>query len=1040
MKNYLSKFCCLIVILVYLLTPLATWAQTASENDYWSNYDFTQGDNVGTNANPPQPADQRLQNQRQPDQQKCELESSAQSALNKLQGLANPESLQNILQEGLGGGLQDSISKIWTDKIPGIIEREISQRLPRMVEDGLRRQLPALISGQLNQRALGGASASDLRSAFPTMVAEGIQTLLPQIITQSLQQLVPEALEENLPTEALIEIESLVPEIINASIIPGRVNEVVASTTSAFPSLTSISQAEIDAAANTAISDINRYTIEGIADSNGFSQLINDLVQGMSQQITPLLNRMLSASSVSQFSSYSGGNWSAQSLDSLFNIGTGGILGGFSIEQNFFNPIMTDIGNNLTLSTVNGIRDWQIGNVMAGQDLTNLTFDQYVAANPSAFNGIPGANNANVSEVFNETRNAQIMDGIQSGAYVESTDIPQMAESMGVGGQNGVLNNTASIGNNAAGNFSWSGLGTDLKASFASGLGDMVGGLIAGNVPFVGGLLGSLTDQLITEALGQVMGLGTGGTAGGIGTATAGVAKSALGIWAITGGAIGIATAVLGNTLATTLGFLSANMSLSQISGYTQTSNQNEKTMIKQDNQRNNVLVQACTYEKSTNRVMLALEKLFYIIQPDASKARYLALVERTKTFFVFMSRGYRASGTPGDPQANGQSFVRSYEQTINERTTEQEKKAVHQTKTAQSGNWAGDQVAQKMASINQGGAPKQSATQEQWEKMRDPAKTTELTDEEWNEYLTKLYTPGESPATLFMLTLGKQEASKASVAALTKAELNANGGVPSGRVCESWVEDGDEGYCEKWKTTVPGRTLLDLVKEYSAGLIAFFTNNNNVGSDFVNKANNPLDQITNLAANPQTNPVAQTTGAVGSDPCPDPEGCQSSGWRAGQVNTQAIGNALEEGIDYGFDALNNLGNGGSGDENGGSGFQLPDLNDLLENLGDSDITINENLIDISLSQRTIARTEKTETTISWSAANATMCFANNDWLTGDLASSTVGIRTDDVVETTGQIVLRYPNQTTVNQNYGITCYDNNGNAKEKIVTVKNNE
>jgi hypothetical protein len=398
--------------------------------------------------------------------------------------------------------------------------------------------------------------------------------------------------------------------------------------------------------------------------------------------------------------------------------------------------------------------------------------------------------------------------------------------------------------------------------------------------------------------------------------------------------------------------------------------------MIDQDQQRNNVLVQACTYEKSTNRVMLSLEELWYIIKPDASKARYLGLVERTKAFFAFMSKGYNAAGTPGSPQDNGQSFVRTPQQTINENVAEQERKAENQARTANSGNWAGDQVSRRLQQLNRTGTFKQNTTQEQWENTSNPEKASQLSDEEYWNNLTTIYEPGGNPATLFLLTVGGQESAKTSAAQNTREELLANGGIPSGRTCKNWVAadptNDIPGYCAAWETTVPGSVLLGLVKEYGAALLAFFSNNDNVGSDFVNQAQNPLDQITNFAANPNTDPTTQNTSQAGTDPCPDPEGCPKTGWKSGQINTETVSRALEQGINSGFDALNNL--GGSSGNNGNGGNNQPNFDpSALSNL------LNNFQLEINSFEAA-----DNDTRLTWNTTFASDCRAANDWVGTD--------------------------------------------------------
>ena len=68
------------------------------------------------------------------------------------------------------------------------------------------------------------------------------------------------------------------------------------------------------------------------------------------------------------------------------------------------------------------------------------------------------------------------------------------------------------------------------------------------------------------------------------------------------------------------------------------------------------------------------------------------------------------------------------------------------------------------------------------------------------------------------------------------------------------------------------------------------------------------------------------------------------------------------------------------------------------------------------------------------------MCLAINDWLSGDLANTQVDKKAGDDVGIVGKLTLEYSGQTSIQQGYGIRCYDNSGNAKEDAVVIKNND
>lgn len=978
MKNWLIKIFGALVISSYLATPFSAWAANLPITAHDNLIDLGSG-NVPSTP-PPPPPDQRLQQTRQEDKEKCELESKNKNALSKLRSAANPQSLQNVLDQGLGQKLGDNLNNLWRNRIPELLSQQMRQRLPAMVRDGLGRQLPSFVSNELGNRYAAGESSDALRAAFPAIVAQGVRTLLPGIIRTAVTQLVPQAMEEDLPEAALTEIQNTVPEIINESNIPVRVREVLATTTDAFPSLDGkFSEAEMDAASSATVNEISDYAIEGIANSDGFNQLIGDISNQAESMMAPILEHFMNASYGDRFGAYSGGSWSPQTLDEIFDIGTGGIFRGFSIEQELFNPLFEDMGNYLTDATVGGIRDWQISSAIASGASDGLIMET-----------VPGATLGGISSLRNDSwiksdpmyqSFQESMGGVDPGSSMPgfekwSANDPMFqsyTESMGLGGQTNVLSNTANLGQTAAGKFDWTGLGNDLKGSFAGGVGDMVGGLIEDNVPFVGGILGSITDKYLTQTLNQLMGVGAAGKTGATASvATAGMTSIStpsadmpfLSSPDLTARWVGLGMLLKAIFWEISADMVVSNQNTGETSGNTKKLNSQTDTMIDQDQKRNNVLVEACTYEKSSNRVALNLEKYFFILAPDSFKAAYLASKELWNgPIRKLLATGYKTANAPGAEQnKNGQPMVGNLPDVIKDDQTEVRRKKEDQVKN--SGHWAGEQVSTLLKRVNQANSSKPGVTKKEMETARDPQKMNELSSYEQADLLARAWTPGNSEASFFTQSLGKQMAEEEKADQDARTKFIANNGFLDSRICQKM----GEGFCEAWLTLTPGSFIGEIAMKAALLGLDYLTSGAYQSEGIAGDVGKQIAGLGNIAQNPATNQVVQNSQTVGQDPCPGPEPCPKSGWQGGQISANAINSMMEAGVDNAFNALDNLDfEGGSGSTNNGGGFDW------------GNIDFNLPIPSVNPIINYFRQTED-GTKIEWSSYLTYRCEAKNDW------------------------------------------------------------
>jgi hypothetical protein len=938
----------------------------------------TPTDDLGLETQAPSSADERMKPLTQDDQQ-CE----AQAGLSSMNNLVNKAgSLPNMISQGLQQQLPQTLSGFMTNQLPQLVQQQLQTVLPSLIQTGLQTQLPGFVNSAIRDLVRGGATSADIQAALPEIIDRGTSQIIPQIIESKLPQILQQNIESQMPGYLAQQFQFQLPGIINQNNFRQRVT----STLNTMISNLQKTQPEIR------VSDVQKQEIEqGIMDGiistatssvyydpnlNKISHTASPIIsQFVSERLMPLLTPL--------FGSCSKG--ASDALNSRINSTLGGLTGsGYDlsggISGQLFNPIMGSLQAPL------------------GNWAYNLPTSIWESANTFSPSDLLGGEGAFSSQ------------GLYSSGI--TGDLDDFSANTG----SSIINSSDGIGFGAISAETWSGIGDSLGTSLAGGVGGMVGNLV-GNIPYVGGMLAPLANAVVEEAV--------------------------LGLLGIFPKPLGWPVADEGLQMEISQGFQNLGKVEGQIANNTQKNNNQNDQMIKQDQDRNALIQQACTHEQSIRNATLNQEKMEFILKPDAKKANWLGLVNRWNAFRQFLQTGYKTTAAPEgtDGSSQGQPLIRPLKQTIAENQDERKREIVDQIQTKNSGNWAGDQVAQRLQLMNKNNSNASTITKEKYDEISNPETAQQLAQKSTSAYwdsFTGAYAPWNSPAGVLITTYGQQLTSAGEAEQNTREEYLANGGIPNGRVCDN-EKIGPDGkkYCPSdatWQTTVPGSVLLSYLNSLNSGVVNMITNNPNYQSDFMNYVDNDYtNQISSLGENPNTNTVVQQTSNAGSDPCPGPEPCPKSGWQADQVSETAISNMMKSGVDNAFSGFSNLGDssGENGNGNNGGGFQLPDLSDLTNGATQS------STISITLNQTTRDIASGKETTIKWQT-NAEMCFADNDWLSGNLADAHIEKKTDDAVETTGQLILQYPAQATVNQEYGITCYESDNGYKHDLITIKN--
>lgn len=867
MKSLFIKIIGILLICSPFLSANLVSAQDSGDS-FWDNYDFTQGDNVGTPAgapgNPPPSPDERMKELTK-DDQPCE----AQAGLGVMNNLVNKAgSLPNLMAQSFQEQLPQTLESFMTDQLPQIAQRQLQTVLPQLIQTGLRNQLPSFVNSAIRDLVRQGFSSADIEEALPGIVDQSVNQIIPNIIENQLPEMIGQGIEDEMPSYLAERCQSQLPGIINQESFRRRVAEMVDTV------IGNIRKTQL----NTNISNADQQGIEqGVIDnilSTASSSLSTDPnLDKISRNSAPVMSQLASGKLRTLLAPFMGScnKGASDAIKNSFNTTLNGLTGrGYDLtgglSGEFFNPIAASLQaplGNWAYSTVSGITP---GLTFAPSDLVG---------GEAAFQSL-GVDPANIGAANAAAANA--------GTAITS--------------------NAGNIGLNSISSETWSNLGNSLGTSLANGVGGMVGSLV-GNIPVVGGLLAPLADTVATAAMEALLGIPTA--------------------------ILGWPVADEGLQLEMKFGLGQLGKIENQIAQNTaKTNNQNDQ-MIKQDGDRNNLIQQACTHELATKNATLNLEKLFFILVGDAAKARWLGLVDRYNAFRQFMQTAYQMPnapvGTDGQPQ--GQPLIQPWEKVVQDDIKQRQSEELQNAKDS---GWTGEEAVKTLVrDQNKPGGPTITQEQWNKIRDPEQAQQLAQESTFWS-FLGTIYEPwnNNNPSTAAINTRGKQLIASGEAEKYAMAKLQANGGVPDIRTCNVPLKTGPDGkqYCPSgstWLTMAPGSVILSYLNSLNSGVINMITNNPNHQSDFINNVpNDYTNQISSLGGNPNTNTVAQQQNSVGSDPCPGTEPCPKSGWQAGQMDVSAMSDTLQSGIDSAFGGSSNW-SGGSGSGFDFSDFQLPE-------------------------------------------------------------------------------------------------------------------
>ncbi len=943
--------------------------------------------------------------QRNADGQQCQAESGGVGGF-----IEQAMSLQGILGSGLQQTLGSTVQNLFSNKIPGIIQDQITNRLPSLIERGVRDQLPGRISQQVSGMQRRGMSESAIKAALPQIVSQLLQQLISELVKSQTPVAIEEGLRRELPADLVAEFNAKVPEILETGGFNEQINDLVSSTTAELGNLRSrISSRDREEYAEQLSEELATQVQQGINTSSGISDLANSLTIAFSDVLMPQIEQIL-APQLNQIFSGGGNSGFGGSVDTTVSglFGNNFSLSG-GISGDVINPIVTSISPSI------GQFGWSAGNSIAGA----FGNGQMSPGKLQAIGQGSGTQSAEFrsslgGDVDTSQLDADMGKVSQSGASQASSGSSQAAQNAAT--KTGALD----------------GLNTSISQGFVSGVSGGLGGLVGG-VPYVGGILSPIVQNYTEGFLSGLLGLQPG-----------------LG-WPVTD--VGTQQTVSG-------GFQESNKIQGKIQEASDQTKENTSKEV-------TLQTQMCTLEKQLKGVAYRTEEKEFVLDPAARKAAFLAFQELYNAYRDYFTRGYNpgdsevASGD-GSTGQSGESFVADYN--LDQERAAEEARADVVSKLQNSENpYASDVVEQIIATQNQFYG--QPLAEEECAKLA-PDSGAKLTGEEYNELLFSCSNPINYPRGVLTLTQDAMSQAANQAEQEARDRYLANQGVRDTRVCAEWSDNPLEAgnlsdsltnsgagdilsgtplgtggrYCKRWVTTTPGSSNKSYMDRLLTAFVDFMVNTHEVGEDFINGYQlQPQKDLTNLAQ--KNDPIPQT-----NDPCPDTGGCPNTGWSYNQVDTSALNQAAQNGVESLF---YNLINGGGDDDSpsgGGSfnlgglpNFNLPaiDFSALFQNQVATQPAIAAPSISIQQSTVDVPPASK-KSTVSWTTGNASVCFTASDWLSGTWPGNISTTTAGDILETTGELSIDYPAGTKVNLVYAINCYNSQGVSNETEVNITN--
>jgi hypothetical protein len=963
-------------------------------NDYDQGGGLTEGNQQG-----------ELEKARKEAEKKCEEEAGLGSMIDRAGSLAN------TLSQGWRQQLPQTLNDFVRNELSGLVQERFKAVLPDLIQTSLKNHLPSYVNNAIGDLVRTGVSPNSTQ--VTNIINQGVNSIVSNTIKNETPRIINDTISRGLPSFLSRRFGSQAAEIINGNSdlvnrVKDAVNQAVTASQQAQQQANKDAQWSLDTMAqsnpllgapdingmvdNTNLTDaqkqeLTQNVLNGIASSTAKGVANGSGVVDLGKTLAPIISGKIIPSILSQITSSFSGAASSGSFSGAVDTTVGGLFGsGYDASQgltgSFFKPI--------TDSLVMPMGTWsysfadtfaQTGNLAGSFDVaTNGGFDAADLQGPVDAEGDYAPDNTGAPELGSNEVDAEL-------------------GSSGLDAQGQVEANAGDIGNNAVSGGALTGLGNSLKGSLAGALGGMVGDLV-GNIPVVGGLLGPIAQQMVTQAMLALMGLPAD--------------------------FLGFPVADVGLGFNVSQGFKGQGKITNEIVKNSAKSNENEKHLNDTQDKAKTLTAQICVYNKMQTTEAKSVTDELYTHGPNARNAAYNAALEARNAANEYLASSHAvSSGATGVPDNangnNGQPAVANPKTNINNAIKEAENKVQTLAASNNSGNFQGDAVVKAHQQITKPSFQQQfksNTTKEQFDSLGDPQKLDNMKSEElWKLREAAIFDDFDSA----WLAYDEESAIQASNAGtLALAQYNANQGWNDTRQCTLWNDAPMAGdlsagepnglgglkWCWDWAVLTPGSTNKAMAEKLNNLPYDFAANTQNVRGDSINPTlGDPLKRLTDMSAEP-----AQYETQTGSDPCPGTDPCPNTGWRPNQVSSLSNGlatganNLMNSAANYASSVFNLGKYGGSnGDGNGGGTFINPS---------------NFSLPNLTISPPNITKFTYNQTTrkVEWSAGNSFVCRANNEW-----PGTNPTISEGDILNTTGSTDVA---PGTVESSYSLSCFN----------------
>lgn len=855
------------------------------------------------------------------------------------QGINFGNNLSNVIRRGLQQTLSQTIGNTISNNLHNIVQQQLTQQLPRIIQDGLSRQLPSLIQQKMRSANVTQPTSGMLRDSISQLLPQIIQNELPN----ALETGIGDQLRNNLATQfqgqifdgsnssPLLEADAEFQIMIGRVFGPGgSLFETLNSVLSALPQIVT-SQIQDGGGINTGailkttanivvqmtqqqinimLSDLAQNIQNGIANdaAHGISQGggIDELVQQMMPTIMQVVLRGVSgpgghAGLMSQFNNTNFNNAISNASGSFDNFNFNDWAGnnitaaiGFDLA-----PVSQAIAQPLALATVSGLGisgyDSAIGNLAAIGYSGPVTIDALTAGSQLSPLGIDyaqrlGGFSGQMDSSFAQSLNAgNLGEGFPDYETSILDGAPSAMDNIGSDAAEAVDSQT--IASNST--LGWGSLGNQLGAGVVSGISGGIGGLVDG-IPYVGGLLSPIAENVVNLALTNAFGLEELG--GGLIVPVSDSAQHSATIQTMKN-----QTKTLFKPAAGTEAGIKQN-------------NEQNKAIIQTQNEQKQVAIKDCLKNKSSLFTLKNLETLGRVLNPAAWAGSMVLTAAALKNFQTF-----KVNAIPdrfgGENNNQGHSTTADINQNWNDAAEEALLKASYLLK--QSGNEQDAETARLLEALTQQNhLPAATMSRAEWEKFN--SNEPSLSKQEfWDNWLKAI---DNDPVTRKLEGLEYALGNASRQREQATVQYVANNGVNDLVECKEWSSQVElKPTCiGGWQVKTRGSTISQ--RENILGIVDILKLV--VAQNYKEDSVGPLGKLIELFnANGDIDPNSLVL--EGDNPCPGLEPCnpsqqyQQSGYDVtnyGLINQYSFGsnftNSLNQALDNG---ITNLGNQASG-------------------------------------------------------------------------------------------------------------------------------